>query len=179
MKRWLLALLLAVTAPLAAQKPAPESLLMSRPGFAVMGQGVFPMMMVDEGNLRLERLERIQFPRKYWDEMQVCLAKLGKAKPAGEPPAVYLIPVAQTFRVHDLTLDSLMYAGDSTFKGIVVGPPTIGYSLIHTNVIILAERYRANKYVLRHEALHFLLWRNGVILGHPVEYFGPCDRDYE
>lgn len=152
---------------------------MGRPGFAVMGQGIFPMMMIDEGNLRLERLERIPLPRTYWNQMQGCLAKLGLGKNPGEPPAVYLVPVAQTFRVHDMTIDSLLYAEDSTFKGITVSPPTIGYSLIHTNVIILAERYRANKYVLRHEALHFLLWRNGVTLGHPPEYFGPCDRDYE
>ena len=139
------------------------------------------MLLIDERALDPERYARVPFPKMYWEEMRACLFKQGVVTDkVGTPPDILVIPNVRTFRVHDQTTDSLMYAADSTFVGEVWSGPTVGYSLVKTGVILAAYRFQKNKYLLRHEALHFLLWRQKRTPGgHPKEYFGPCDANYE
>jgi len=89
-----------------------------------------------------------------------------------------VVPVARTMRVRDMTLDSLNYASDSTFAGTHFSAPTVAYSLVRSNALLVVERYRANVPVLRHEALHFIIWRSLRLYGHPEEFFMPCDKAY-
>lgn len=169
-------------APVAASAQVVERLQFGRPDFDISGLGVMPMLFIDEAALQPERYQRIPFPKVYWDEMRTCLFKQGIATTdVGEPPDILVVPpLIKTFRVHDLTTDSVFYAVDSTFTGEVWSPPTVGYSLVKSNLILAAWRFHKNKYMMRHEALHFLLWRQKRIPGgHPPKYFGPCDADYE
>lgn len=179
MRASLLAALLLLPSLVVAQ--VPETPQFGRPDFAVTGRETMPQFLLDEAALAHDRFERIELPAVFWEEMRACLATTTNLPTpnAGERPTILVIPVARTFRVHDMTIDSLNYADDSTYKGENWSSPTVGYALVRTNVILLASRFRANKYVLRHEALHFLLWREKQILGHPKEYFGPCDEYYE
>lgn len=161
---------------------------MSRPNFAVSGKETMPLMMIDEAALEPNAFVGLPYPKQYWEQEKSCLATLlaGNAdvsidtSKAGDPPEILVVPAARTFRVHSTTVDSLLYADDSTFKGEHWEPPTIGYALIAENAILVTEPYILNPYVLRHEALHFLLWRlNLAKLGHPKEFFGPCDYYFE
>jgi hypothetical protein len=51
---------------------------------------------------------------------------------------------ASGMRVRDMTLDSLNYASDSTFAGTHFSAPTVAYSLVRSNALLVVERYRAN-----------------------------------
>lgn len=181
MRRLLLALILTTTSPLSAQ--VVEQLQFGRPNFATAGRETFPMLLIEEAALGPNRYARIPFPKVYWDEMRTCLFKNGlvtNADSVGTPPDILIIPPGvRTFRVHDLITDSLAYAEDSTHLGEIWGPPTVGYALIQSNFILAAYRFHKNKYMMRHEALHFLLWRQKRMYGHPIEFFGPCDQYYE
>jgi hypothetical protein len=172
----------------AQQQLAHIELQMNRPNFATTGKETMPMMMIDESALDLSRFVRLPYPVKYWEQEKKCLADLlvGNAdvtldwSKAGSPPDILVVPAVRTFRVHSTTVDSLLLADDSSFTGEHWEPPTIGYSMIAENVILVTEPIMANPYVLRHEALHFLLWRLKLAsLGHPKEYFGPCDYYFD
>jgi hypothetical protein len=52
------------------------------------------------------------------------------------------------------------------------------FSLVRSNALLVVERYRENVPVLRHEALHFIIWRAFKRYGHPDEFFMPCDKAY-
>ena len=43
-----------------------------------------------------------------------------------------------------MTLDSLDYASDSTFAGTHFSAPTVAYSLVRSNAVLVVERYREN-----------------------------------
>lgn len=180
MRSLLLATLLAL-APVIVQAQAPRIPLENgRPAFATMGRETMPMMWIDEAALALDRFERIPFPAARWAEEKACLARLGaRVDKVGAPPDIVVIPAVRTFRVHDMTIDSIIRADDSTWTGEFWDHPTIGYSLVRTGVILMAATYRANPYVLRHEALHFMLWRQYRKLAHPKEFFEPCDAHYD
>ncbi len=161
-----------------AQTVAPPH--MGRPSFAVAGRETMPQMLLDEGALSAERYERIPLPPEIWAEMKRCAAKEGfRVRKDLAPPEVLVVPVARTIRVHDLTLDSLLYVEDTSFAGEQWSPPTVGYALVQSNIILVTAPYRDNKYLLRHEALHFIAWHARKILGHPARIYEPCDRSYE
>jgi hypothetical protein len=173
-------LALVVLFPALAGAQAPVVYRTGRPSFALMGRESMPMMIVDEAALGAGRFERLTLPPKYWTQMKACVAGLGlPTNKAGAPPEILVVPVARTFRMHDMTVDSLMAADDSTFYGEHWSAPTIGYALMRSGVIVITAEYQKNPYVLRHEALHFILWRQFGVLGHPIEFFGPCDELYE
>lgn len=184
MRLFLFAILLVGIPQLAAcQSKIPQRF--DRPSFATTGKETMPMMLVDEAALAPERFEHHAYPFAQWIEEKGCLANLTGLSPAemekvGQPPELLVIPAVRTIRVHSLTVDSLLYADDSTHSGETWEPPTVAVALIHSNFIVITEEYRLNPYVLRHEALHFMLWRLGLApLGHPREFFEPCDAHYD
>ena len=178
--RFLLPLSLLLPAVLAAQQPE-AGLRYERPTFATGGKETMPQMLIDEQILSAERFARIPFPMQQWTQEMACLMEHGlPVDKVGTPPDIIVIPGARTIKVNDLTADSMAYAEDSTFMGEAWSPVTIAYALIKSNVIVMVSEWRANPYVLRHEALHFMLWREGLAhLGHPPEFFNACDRDYD
>ena len=180
--RWLVALLLLLPAPLAAQTRAasPIPVHAGRWVFATKGPEMMPQMSIDELALAPERYASTPLPAQVWADMKACAAKHGvDVRKAGAPPQVLVVPVARTIRVHDLTVDSLMYATDENFVGEKWSAPTVGYSLVRSGYVLVTDEYRENVYLFRHEALHFILWRAEKVLSHPESLFGPCDKAYE
>lgn len=149
-----------------------EGLVYDRPMADMLGSAALPMMLIDENTLTGGLFETAPFPTKPWQEAKDCVAKLSKSLGAvGDPPSILLVPGARTLRVRDMTLDSLNHS--SQFSA-----PTIAYSLVRSNAVVIVERYRTNLPILRHEAVHFILWRLLKLYGHPDEYFMPCDKAY-
>ena len=149
-----------------------------RPAFATTGVETMPQMLIDEASLQEYRFTTFTLPPQIWSEMKACAAKQGyDVSKAGEAPPVMVVPAARTIRVHDMTVDSLVYAEDSTFSG-EIWTTTVAYSLVRSKVIVIVQGYRQNVYVLRHEALHFIIYRAEGAVGHPARAFNPCDRDY-
>lgn len=179
MKHFALLAILALPLQLAAQSPEP--LQMGRPTFATSGREMMPQMLIDEATITVDRFAQQAYPPALWAQEKSCLAGLGiDVRKAGAPPTVIVIPAVRTIRVRQITLDSMWYAQDSTFAGEHWDPPTIAEAVIHSNFIVVTAPFRLNPYVLRHEALHFLLWRLKLApLGHPVEFFGPCDAYFD
>jgi hypothetical protein len=156
-----------------------EALVYDRPMADMLGSATLPMMVIDENTLAGGLFLTMPFPEKPWEEAKACVEALGFAlAPIGEAPTMLVVPVARTIRVRDITLDSLNYASDSTFTGTHFSAPTVAYSLVRSNALLVVERYRENVPVLRHEALHFIIWRSFKRYGHPEEFFMPCDKAY-
>jgi hypothetical protein len=156
-----------------------EPLVYDRPMPDMLGSTTLPMMVIDENTLAGGLFVRMPFPEKPWEEAKACVARLSTLPiPLGEAPTMLVVPVARTMRVRDMTLDSLNYAADSTFAGTHFSAPTVAYSLVRSNALLVVERYRANVPLLRHEALHFILWRSLKLYGHPEKFFMPCDKAY-
>jgi hypothetical protein len=158
-----------------------EALVYDRPMVDMLGSTTLPMMLIDENTLAGGLFVTTPFPVKPWEEAKACVEALSKRvalAPIGEPPPILVVPVARTIRVRDMTLDSLDYASDSTFGGTHFSAPTVAYSLVRSNALLVVERYRENVPVLRHEALHFILWRSLRLYGHPEKFFMPCDKAY-
>jgi hypothetical protein len=139
-----------------------------------------PQMLIDEAALGEYRFDSFVLPIRYWTEMVECVDALGYDVTAvGMPPRVLVAPAVRTIRVHDMTIDSLNYAGDSTHMGEEWSAPTIGFAMVRSNVVIVTEEYRINKYLLRHEALHHIMWRIERQLNHDPLVFLPCGDHYE
>jgi hypothetical protein len=158
-----------------------EALVYDRPMADMLGSTTLPMMLIDENTLAGGLFVTRPFPVKPWEEAKACVEALSKGlarAPVGEAPPILVVPVARTIRVRDMTLDSLDYASDSTFGGTHFSAPTVAYSLVRSNALLVVERYRENVPVLRHEALHFILWRSLGLYGHPERFFMPCDKAY-
>ena len=158
-----------------------EALVYDRPMVDMLGSTTLPMMLIDENRLAGGPFVTMPFPDKPWEEAKACVEALSKGfvpAPVGDAPRMLVVPVARTIRVRDMTLDSLDYASDSTFTGTHFSAPTVAYSLVRSNALVVVERYRENVPVLRHEALHFILWRTLQLYGHPEEFFMPCDKAY-
>ena len=173
-----LAALLLLLFPSLASAQA-EPLVYDRPIADMLGSATLPMMVIDENTLAGGLFVRMPFPEKPWEEAKACIEGLSMlTTPIGEPPSMLVVPVARTMRVRDMTLDSLNYASDSTFAGTHFSAPTVAYSLVRSNALLVVERYRANVPLLRHEALHFIIWRALRLYGHPEEFFMPCDKAY-
>jgi hypothetical protein len=173
-----LAALLFLLVPSLASAQA-EPLVYDRPIADMLGSATLPMMVIDENTLAGGLFVRMPFPEKPWEEAKACVEGLSMLlAPIGEAPSMLVVPVARTMRVRDMTLDSLNYASDSTFAGTHFSAPTVAYSLVRSNALLVVERYRANVPVLRHEALHFIIWRSLRLYGHPEEFFMPCDKAY-
>jgi hypothetical protein len=176
----LLALLaLLAAAPLQAQTgllsplSAPGFPIHQRPGIDLDG----PVAMIDEDSL--QPMTQIEYPARAWLEAEFCLEQQGVPVDfqAPQPPLFVVDSLAAAIRVHDITLDSL--DGPSGFSY-----PTDAYTLAHSGRVIVVKRYAHNIPLLRHEAIHWILWhakwsRQGETYGHPPEYFIPCDRYYE
>lgn len=179
-----LLLSLALLFPVAALAQAPLTvgrvpLHPGRPAFATSGVETMPQMSIDEASLQANRFSTFELPAKIWSDMKVCAAKQGyDVSKAGMAPPVMVVPVARTIKVHDMTVDSVAYAEDSTFTG-EIWTTTVAYSLVRSGVIVITQSYRQNVYTLRHEALHFIIWRAERAIGHPRRAFIPCDQDYE
>lgn len=163
--------------------PAREPLLVARPALFMTFSSA-PMMLIDERELEAQLYQTLPFPAKAWNEAVRCVATVAEARglklklPIGDPPPMLIVPVARTIRVVDMTLDSLLYAEDSVRVESHYLSPTIAYALVHTNAVLVVERYQANIPVLRHEAIHFIIWRSLQMYGHPDEFFYPCDKAY-
>ena len=158
-----------------------EALVYDRPMADMLGSTTLPMMLIDEHTLAGGLFVTMPFPVKPWQEAKACVeARFGgfALGPIGEAPPMLVVPVARTMRVRDITLDSLSRASDSTFAGTHFSAPTVAYSLVRSNALLVVERYRENVAVLRHEALHFIIWRSLKLHGHPEEFFMPCDKAY-
>jgi hypothetical protein len=158
-----------------------EALVYDRPMVDMLGSTTLPMMLIDENTLAGGLFMTMPFPVKPWREAKACVETLSKGSalaPVGEAPLILVVPVARTIRVRDMTLDSLDHASDSTFGGTHFSVPTVAYSLVRSNALLVVERYRENVPVLRHEALHFILWRALRLYGHPEKFFMPCDKAY-
>lgn len=154
--------------------------MFDRPVVDYTGAGAFPMMVLEERTLQPRLFEHIPFPATPWAQAMSCLSAHGvDTAGAGPAPELLVVPVARTIRVADMTRDSLEYARDSTRMGSAFAAPTIAYSLVRTGVVLVVERYSANVPLLRHEALHFILWRARKLYGHPGEFYWPCDRAYQ
>ena len=149
-----------------------EALVYDRPMADMLGSATLPMMLIDESTLPSGLFDTVPFPGEPWEEAKACVAKVsGSRGSVGEPPSILVVPVARTLRVRDMTLDSLNH--ESHFSA-----PTVAYSLVRSNALVVVERYRGNLPLLRHEAIHFILWRLLKLYGHPDEYFMPCDKAY-
>jgi hypothetical protein len=171
-------LLLLLSSLVSAQT---EALVYDRPMVDMVGPATLPMMLIDENTLAGGLFVTMPFPDKPWEEAKACVEALSKRlalAPIGEAPPILVVPVARTIRVRDMTLDSLDYASDSTFTGTHFSAPTVAYSLVRSNALLVVERYRENVPVLRHEALHFIIWRSLKLYGHPEKFFMPCDKAY-
>jgi hypothetical protein len=158
-----------------------EALVYDRPMVDMLGSTTLPMMLIDENTLAGGLFVTLPFPVKPWEEAKACVQarSTGMALgPVGEVPRMLVVPVARTIRVRDLTLDSLDSASDSSFGGTHFSAPTVAYSLVRSNALLVVERYQENVPLLRHEALHFILWRSLRLYGHPEEFFMPCDKAY-
>jgi hypothetical protein len=158
-----------------------EALVYDRPMVDLLGSATLPMMLIDENTLAGGLFVTMPFPIKPWEEAKACVEALSKGfalAPIGEAPPMLVVPVARTIRVRDMTLDSLDYASDSTFAGTHFSAPTVAYSLVRANALLVVERYRENVPVLRHEALHFIIWRSLKLYGHPEKHYMPCDKAY-
>lgn len=138
---------------------------------------LYPMAYIDEATLPLYPLA--PYPLWAWQDARACLVEHGYIPRSAkvQMPELRVVPWANTFRVHDLTIDSLARSMDTTSMGSGFGAPTIGYSLLHSDVVIITSAYATNLRVLRHEAIHFWLWRTKKLLGHPDPQFQVCDRD--
>ena len=173
-----LAALLLLLLPSLASAQA-EPLVYDRPIAAMLGSATLPMMVIDENTLAGGLFVRMPFPEEPWAEAKACVERLSpRHAPIGEAPSMLVVPVARTIRVRDMTLDSLNAASDSTFAGTHFSAPTVAYSLVRSNALLVVERYQANVPLLRHEALHFILWRSLRLYGHPDKFFMPCDKAY-
>jgi hypothetical protein len=161
-----------------AYTPAP--LIDSRPQAAVM-KSPFPMTMIDEGVFR--RGWDLSYPKLPWNQAMTCLAHMGvPMSKMGSAPSITVVPYVQTFRVRDLTLDSLLMENDTTAMPGAFSAPAIGYTLLRSNVVLVTEPYRENTIMLRHEAIHVILWRVLRLYGHvpqTVPYFMKCDTYYK
>ena len=158
-----------------------EALVYDRPMADMLGSATLPMMLIDENTLAGGLYVVMPFPARPWEEAKGCVKALSGSRAVaavGEPPQMLVVPVARTIRVRDMTLDSLDYASDSTVSGTRFSAPTVAYSLVRSNALLVVERYRENLPVLRHEALHFILWRSLKLYGHPEKFFMPCDKAY-
>jgi hypothetical protein len=156
-----------------------EPLVYDGPMADMLGSATLPMMVIDENTLTDGLFVKMPFPEKPWEEAKACVEALTVLPaPIGDPPSMLVVPVARTLRVRDMTLDSLNYASDSTFAGTHFSAPTVAYSLVRSNTLLVVERYRGSVPVLRHEALHFILWRSLRLYGHPEQFFMPCDKAY-
>jgi hypothetical protein len=158
-----------------------EALVYDRPPVDMLGSTTLPMMLIDENTLAGGLFVMTPFPVKPWEQAKACVEARSKGfalAPIGEAPAMLVVPVARTIRVRDMTLDSLDSVSDSTFGGTHFSAPTVAYSLVRSNAVLVVERYRENVPVLRHEALHFILWRALKLYGHPEKFFMPCDKAY-
>jgi len=151
------------------------------PSVDLSGREAFPMLYIDEGTFDLNTLPEVDYPALAWNQAKACYEQeSGEVVDLAGPPTLRVVPAAvRTFRVRDLTVDSLNYADDTTYAGEHFAPPTIGYTLVRSGGILIAERYKNNLPVLRHEALHWIIWHQRKILGHPPEFFVPCDQYYD
>jgi len=134
--------------------------------------------MIDEA--ALPAMDSIEYSPRPWLEALQCLAENGVPvdSSAGPPPLYVVDSTMKRIQVRDLTLDSL----DHRERGF--SDPTEAYTLQHTHRVIVVARYAHNIPLLRHEAIHWILWhakwdRQDETFGHPPEWFGPCDRYYD
>lgn len=169
---FVLAFLLGTAAPVRAQSVVGNPL----------GADMFPMVMIDGYRINLQEYPTITFPEEPWQEAKACLVAQGVAVPPdAAKPALRVVPLAHTIQISDPTLDSLIGLTDTTrvlgrFQG-----PTPAYTLVRENTVLVVSGWTGNRGLLRHEALHSLLWQSGspedrrASYGHPARYFQPCD----
>lgn len=140
-------------------------------------QNPYPLLAIDEGTMNPAAFKVQVFPLKPWNEAQACLALQGVPIDTMPLPALLVVPpIVNSIRLTDVTGDSLNH-GSQGFSA-----PTVGYTFVHSNAIVIVARYEAHDTLLRHEAIHKILWDTLRLFGHTVEinekYFRPCDREY-
>jgi hypothetical protein len=136
----------------------------------VLGAPMYPMLYVDEAELAPATFTTLTYPAAPWNDARACLVTMGYKVPQVRTPDLVVIPKGiATFRTGDMLRDSLF--PDATHWT----SPTIGYALIKTHRVLIADRYKDSFKVLRHEALHILLWAADRTYGHPEKVFIMCD----
>ena len=173
MRQWIVGAALLVAAPVQAQyQERPNN---DKPPIEIELDAIAPMMLLDERALPEGLLITAEFPRDVWLAARDCLRAQGVRVVTTEPPKLLIVPIVRTFRIRDMTLDSLEYLNKPGVGGANFSAPTTAYSLVRSDRIVVVERYRENPFVLRHEALHFMLWRSLKIIYHDEKYFPACN----
>lgn len=138
-----------------------------------------PTAMIDE-YAPLPPMTQIEYSARAWLEAKQCLAKNAVPfDPEMAPPPLFVVDSsARRLAVRDFTLDSL----DKKANGF--SQVTEAYTMQHSHRVVVVARYAHNIPLLRHEAIHWILWhaswdRQDETFGHPPEWFGPCDRYYD
>lgn len=112
----------------------------------------------------------------------VTLPALAPAAPF-VPPAVYGkwwadIEACSGLGITKGAMDSIqfMYVAAPAFRftDTPAGVYFIGYSDVWDGKLYLALEHTADRKIVEHEMLHFLMWENGVDFGHPSSLFVRC-----
>jgi len=160
---WLCVLVGLMSGRLSAQAP-------------VASKPLQPIVMVDEANLTMVPMDTRQFPTEVWVAARNCLEQSGVKIPSyaksWDAPTLLVVHGARGMVVRDLTYDSLKIA-----KGEAPGvsPVVWGYSFVKSQAVAVIESKADDAAILTHEALHFFAYFVGNVLGHPEQYFRPCD----
>lgn len=138
-----------------------------------------PTVMIDE-YAPLPSMTEIEYSPRPWLEAKQCLAENGVPfDPNMDPPPLFVVDsTALRLAVRDFTLDSLDHK-DNGFSQV-----TEAYTMQHSHRVVVVARYAHNIPLLRHEAIHWILWhaswnRQNETFGHPPEWFVPCDQYYD
>ncbi len=152
-----------------------------------IGKDIFPMMYIDESVVGLATFESQAFPQEPFEEALACLEAAGAPivlhRP--RPPQLWIVPTAHTLRVVDMTLDSLVALRDTTALLGRFQNPVQAYTLVRSGVVLATTRAASNRGILRHEAIHWLLWyavpveKRADLYWHPPQYFRRCDWEYQ
>jgi hypothetical protein len=155
-----------------------------------IGRDVYPIMEIDEEILHPSDFPMVTFPNAVWEEARACFIEQLKHQPdasrliadalRAQKPDLRIVPGAHTIRLRDMTLDSLLAIRDTEYLSRFQNP-TPAYALVRENLVLVVSQWSGFTGVLRHEALHSLLWQTGdarfkyANFGHPAWVFQPCD----
>lgn len=147
----------------------------------------FPMVYIDEASMDTTEFPKVTFDEHDWQTAKACIARQGIDTAGAQKPSLRIVPLAHTLRVTDQTVDSLIQNSDSLTRIAYANKfmaPTIAYTFMHRNLVLITRAAAADSVVRIHEAMHSLLWQaranpwvDSIFRAgywHPVEIFGPC-----
>lgn len=123
---------------------------------------LWPMVLIDEEGLMPSDFPLVTFPDSAWQATKACAAAQGIDTAGAEKPTLRIVASAHSIRVHDLTIDSLVTAtAPETTAVKFIGKftaPTIAYTLLRRNLVLVVPSVASNVQTLMHESMHALLW---------------------